>query len=94
MDKNSSASVGDTNLIPGRGKSQVTEQLSPCATTTLCSGAQELQTLSPPATTTKAHRPRACAPQEEKPLQGRVAPPRHTRESSRKSTKKAQNSQK
>ena len=43
--------------------SHVMEQLSPCATTT------ETTLYSPLATTTEAHAPRACAPQQEKPLQ-------------------------
>ena len=35
----------------------------------LCSRAREPQLLSPHATTTEAHAPRACAPQQEKPPQ-------------------------
>ena len=35
----------------------------------MCSGAREPQLLSPRATTTEAHTPRARAPQQEKPPQ-------------------------
>ena len=41
----------------------------------LCSGACEPQLLSPRATTTEAHMPRACAPQQEKPPQWEACAP-------------------
>ena len=53
--KNLPANAGVTGSIPGPGRSH--------------SRACEPQLLSPRATTTEAHVPRACAPQQEKPLQ-------------------------
>ena len=61
------------------------EKLSPCTTTTEPAlWSREPQLLSPRATATEARAPRACAPQQEKPLQlearapqQRVAPARH-----------------
>ena len=69
--KNLPANAGDTGSSPGPGKSHmprsnlahVPQLLS------LCSRACEPQLLSPCATTTEAHMPRAGAPQQEKPPQ-------------------------
>ena len=67
--KNPPANAGGTGLIPGPGrfhmlqsnKAHVPQLLS------LCSRAHEPQLLSPHATTTEAHVPRARALQQEKP---------------------------
>ena len=58
-------------LKPWSGKiPHATEQLSPVPQLlSLFSRAHEPQLLSPCATTTEAHVPRACAPQQQKPLQ-------------------------
>ena len=84
--KNPPANAGDTGLSPGPGRShtprsnwaQAPQLLS------LRSRAREPQLLSPHATTTEARAPRACAPQQEKPLpweahapQWRVEPAHH-----------------
>ena len=57
--KNPPANVGDMGSIPGLGRSHVTRS----------NKAHAPQLLSPHATTTEAHTPRARAPQQEKPPQ-------------------------
>ena len=71
VDKNLPASSGDTGSIPGPGRCHTMQSnwasepqpLSPC------SRACKPQPVSPCATTTEARLSRACAPQQEKPLQ-------------------------
>ena len=83
--KNPPASVGDTGSSPGLGRSHMLRSNKAHApqVLSLCSRACDPQLLSPRATTTEAHAPRACAPQQEKPPQwearapqGKVAPAR------------------
>ena len=63
MVKNLPANAGDMGSIPKSGKiPRAAEKLSPCATTA------EPALQSRGATTTEAHAPRSCAPQQ-KPLQ-------------------------
>ena len=57
--KNPPANAGDTGLSPGPGRSHMTQSNS----------ARAPQLLSPRATTTEAHVPRARAPQQKKPQQ-------------------------
>ena len=61
-DMGSSPGPGRSHMLPG-GWARVPQLLS------LCSRAHEPQLLSLRATTTEAHAPRACALQQEKPLQ-------------------------
>ena len=69
--KNLPTNAGDSSSIPDPGRSHM-----PGSNLTrwpqllsLWSRAQELQLLSPSATTTEAQCPGACAPQQKKPLQ-------------------------
>ena len=56
--KNLPANAGDTDSIPGPGRSCMPQShQAPTALLSLCSRAQELQLLSPHATTTEAHVP-------------------------------------
>ena len=84
--KNPPANAGDTGSSPGLGRSHMPQSNEACAPQllSLCSRARGPQLLSLHATTTEAHAPRACTPQQEKPpqweartLQQRVAPARH-----------------
>ena len=61
------ANAGDTGLSPGPGRSHMPRSNWACAPQllSLCSRAREPQLLSPHATTTEAHAPRARAPQRE-----------------------------
>ena len=68
MVENMLASVGDTGLIPGLGRSRMPQATKP-QLLSLHSRAHKPQLLSPCATTTEAHVPRARAPQQEKPRQ-------------------------
>ena len=61
--KNLPASAGDMGSIPGLRRSRVPQLLS------LYSRAWELQLPSPPAVTTEACVPRACATRQKKPQQ-------------------------
>ena len=66
--KNLPANTGDTGSSPGPGRSHphATEQPSPCTILlSLCSRAHKPQLVSPHATTTEAHVPRARALQRE-----------------------------
>ena len=65
------ANAGDTGLIPGPGISHMPQSNYARAPQllSLCSRARVPQLLSLHATTTEAHMPRACALQQEKPLQ-------------------------
>ena len=71
VDNNLPANSGDTGSIPGPGRCHMLQSnwasepqpLSPC------SRACKPQPVSPCATTTEARLSRACAPQQEKPLQ-------------------------
>ena len=68
--KNPPANAGDTDSIPGPGRSHMpwrNEARAP-QLLSLRSRAHEPQLLSPHTATLKAHAPRACAPQQEKPL--------------------------
>ena len=74
MVENPPANAGDTGSVPHPGRSHVTRS----------NYAREPQLLSPCATTTEAHAPRARAPEQEKPPeweayapQWRVAPAHH-----------------
>ena len=69
--KNPPANAGDTGLSPGPGRSHMLRSNWAHAPQLLSlrSRAHEQQLLNPRATTTEAHVPRACAPQQEKPLQ-------------------------
>ena len=69
--KNPSANVGDTGSSPGLGRSHMPQGNYAHAPQLLSlrSRAREPKLLSPHATTTEARMPRACAPQQEKPLQ-------------------------
>ena len=86
MVKNPPANAGDTSLSPGPGRSHMpwNNSAREPQLLSLRSRAHEPQLLSPHATTTEAHVPRSCAPQQEKPPQWeahapqqRVAPARH-----------------
>ena len=57
--KNLPANAGDTGSIPGLGRSHMPQSNEACVP----------QLLSPYSTTTEAHPPRSCAPQQEKPPQ-------------------------
>ena len=89
MDKNLPANARDIGLLPALGRLHMPQNNYPCATTTepACCWACESQLLSLYAATTEAYEPRACALQQEKPLQSeaqnlnRGAPARATRES-------------
>ena len=83
--KNPPANAGDMGSSPGPGRSHMprSNQSRAPQLLSLHSRAREPQLLSPRATTTEACVPRACAPQQEKPLQWeahapqrRVAPAR------------------
>ena len=69
--KNPPANAGDMGSIPGPGRSHMpwSNKSHAPQLLRLRSGACELQLLSLYATTTEAHMPRACALQQEKPLQ-------------------------
>ena len=69
MVKNSPANAGGRDLIPGPEKSHMPQSSLARAPQllSLCSEAREPQPLSPHATATEAHTPRACAPQEKPP---------------------------
>ena len=70
-DKNPPANAGDMGLIPSPGRSHMlTEQLSPCATTTEPEHPRtsKLQILSPCAVTTESRVPKAYAGQQEELL--------------------------
>ena len=84
--KNPPANAGDMGSSPGPGRSHMPRSNYARAPQLLSlrSRAREPQLLSPCATTTEAHAPRARAPQQKKPLQWearvpqqRVAPARH-----------------
>ena len=68
--KNPPANAGDTGSSPGPGRSHMpwSNKARVPQLLILYSRAQESQLLSLRATTTEAHAPRACAPQQEKPL--------------------------
>ena len=59
VDKNPSANAGDTGSIPDPGRFHMPQS----------NEARVPQLLSPHAAITEDHAPRACAPQQEKPLQ-------------------------
>ena len=65
------ANAGDMGLSPGPGGSHMpwSDWAHEPQLLSLCTGAHELQLLSPSAQTTEAHVPRARAPEQEKPLQ-------------------------
>ena len=67
--KNPPAHAGDTGSLPGLGRSHMPQSNKAHAPQllNLHSRAREPQLLSPRATTTEAHTPRACARQQEKP---------------------------
>ena len=67
--KNLPASAGDMSSSPGPGRSHMlrSNRARVPQLLTLRSRAREPQLLSQLATTTKAHAPRACAPQEKPP---------------------------
>ena len=69
--KNPPANAGDTGSSPGPGRSHMPRSnwAREPRLLSLRSRAREPQLLSPRATTTEARVPRACAPQQEKPLQ-------------------------
>ena len=69
--KNPPANAGDKGSSPGPGSSHMPRSNEARAPQllNLRSRAQKPQLLSPRAPTTEAHVPRACAPQQEKPLQ-------------------------
>ena len=69
--ENPPANAGDTGSSPGLGRSQLprSNKARVPQLLSLLSRACEPQLLSPRATTTDAHPPRARAPQQEKPLQ-------------------------
>ena len=69
MVENLPASAGDTGSSPGPGRSHMPRSNEARAPQLLRlrSGALKPQLLSLRATTTEAHVPRACAPQQEKP---------------------------
>ena len=69
--KNPPANVGDMGSSPGPGRSHMLRSNKACAPQLLSlrSRACEPQLLSPCGTTAEACAPRACAPQQEKPLQ-------------------------
>ena len=69
MDKNPSASAGETGSVPDPGGFHIhsTEQVSPCAITTEPAEpeltAHEPQLMSPHGASAEACEPRACVPQ-------------------------------
>ena len=69
--KNPPANAGDTGSIPGQERSHMPQSNKTCVPQllSLCSRAREPQLLSPRATITEAHTPRAHALQQEKPPQ-------------------------
>ena len=69
--KSPPANAGDTGSSPGPGRSNMpwSNWARAPQLLNLHSRAREPQLLSPRATTTEAHAPRACALQQEKPLQ-------------------------
>ena len=69
--KNPPANAGDTGSSPGPGRSHMPRSNKAHAPQllSLSSRAHEPQLLSPRATTTEAHAPTACAPQQERPPQ-------------------------
>ena len=69
--ENLPANAGDTGSSPGLGRSHMlrSNEAHVPQLLSLCSRARKPQLLSPHATTTEAHAPRAHAPQPEKPLQ-------------------------
>ena len=71
VDKNSSTGAADTSSIPGLRRLQMprTEQLSLCTTST------EPVLQNPWAATPEARVPRACAPNQEEPLQWETSAP-------------------
>ena len=71
MVKNLPANAGDRGSIPDIGRSHKPQSNKACAQQllSLCSGAWEPQLLSPRAAPTEACTPKACALQQEKPLQ-------------------------
>ena len=71
MVKSPPANAGDMGSSPGPGRSHMPRSNKARAPQllSLCSRACEPQLLSPQATTTEAHVPRARAPQQEKPPQ-------------------------
>ena len=71
MVKSLPANAGDMGSSPGLGRSHMPRSKEARAPQLLSlrSRAREPQLLSPRATATEAHVPRACAPQQEKPLQ-------------------------
>ena len=100
MVKNLPTNAGDTGPSPGPGRSHMPQSNEARAPQLLRlrSRALKPQLLSLRATTTKAHAPRANAPQQEKPLQweacvlqGRAALLATTRESPRTATKTQRN---
>ena len=76
MVKNPPANAGDKGSSPGLGSSHMPRSNEARAPQLLSlrSRAQKPQLLSPHAPTIEARVPRACAPQQEKPPQRRVAP--------------------
>ena len=79
VDRNLPGNPGDHRFKPlSRKILHAMEQLSPCTTATEpgSSRALELQLLSPRASTTEAHIPRACALRQRKPLQREAYTPR------------------
>ena len=75
--KNPPANAGDMGSSPGPGRSHMPQSNKACAPQLLSlrSRTREPQLLSPRVTTTKAHAPRARAPQQEKPLQWEACAP-------------------
>ena len=69
--KNLPANGGDTGSSPGPGRSHTpwSNEAHVPQLLSLCSRAREPQLLSSRTATTEARVPRACAPQQEKPLQ-------------------------
>ena len=65
------ACAGDVGSSPGPGRSHMPWRNWACAPQllSLCSRAHEPRLLSPRATATETHTPRARAPQQERPLQ-------------------------
>ena len=77
MVKNPPANAGDMGSSPGPGRSHMpwSNEARVPQLLSLCSRAHEAQLLSPQATTTEAHVPRARAPQQEKPPQWEACAP-------------------
>ena len=67
--ENPPAKAGDTDLIPGLGRSYMPRSRLSRAPQilSLCSRAHETQLLSPDASATEAQSPRAPSPQQEQP---------------------------